>query len=71
MMVDIMQPTKEDKQCDPAYGTAGFLVAAGEYIHDNDHATDWFHEQAFKFLIFVECVRNKFYQAKDFVRIVR
>ena len=46
MMVDIMQPTQEDTICDPACGTAGFLVAAGEYIHDN-HA-DWFHQQAFR-----------------------
>ncbi len=46
MMVDIMQPTQEDTICDPACGTAGFLVAAGEYIHDN-HA-DWFHQQTFR-----------------------
>ncbi len=46
MMVDIMQPNKEDTLCDPACGTAGFLVAAGEYIHDNH--PDWFHEQNFR-----------------------
>ncbi|KAF3980684.1 MAG: SAM-dependent DNA methyltransferase [Methylococcales symbiont of Iophon sp. n. MRB-2018] len=45
MMVAIMQPNKEDTVCDPACGTAGFLVAAGEYIHDNH--PDWFHEQEF------------------------
>ncbi len=46
MMVDIMQPTQEDTICDPACGTAGFLVAAGEYFHANH--PDWFHEQAFR-----------------------
>ena len=46
MMVDIMQPNKEDTLCDPACGSAGFLVAAGEYYHDNH--PDWFHEQSFR-----------------------
>ncbi len=46
MMVDIMRPTQEDTLCDPACGSAGFLVAAGEYIHDNH--SDWFHEQTFR-----------------------
>ncbi len=46
MMVDIMQPTQADTICDPACGSAGFLVAAGEYIHDNH--PDWFHEQPFR-----------------------
>ena len=45
MMVEIMQPTQEDTICDPACGTAGFLVAAGEYVHE--HHPDWFHEQSF------------------------
>ena len=34
-MVEMMRPTPEDVICDPALGTAGFLVAAGEYIRDN------------------------------------
>ena len=46
MMVEIMQPNKEDLICDPACGTAGFLVAAGEYVHQ--HHPDWFHEKKFK-----------------------
>ena len=46
MMVEIMQPTKEDTVCDPACGTAGFLVAAGEYVHE--HHADWLHEAEFK-----------------------
>jgi type I restriction enzyme M protein len=32
MMVEILDPRIEDRICDPACGTAGFLVAAGEYI---------------------------------------
>ncbi|MFD1122689.1 N-6 DNA methylase [Methylophilus flavus] len=45
MMVEMMQPTQEDTICDPACGTAGFLVAAGEYVHQ--HHPDWFHDAAF------------------------
>lgn len=45
MMVDMMQPTQDDTICDPACGTAGFLVAAGEYVHE--HHPDWFHDPAF------------------------
>ena len=32
MMVELMQPTATDTICDPACGTSGFLVAAGEYL---------------------------------------
>ena len=32
MMVELVQPTPEDTICDPACGTAGFLVASAEYI---------------------------------------
>lgn len=46
MMVAIMQPTQTDTICDPASGTAGFLVGAGEYIHQ--HHSDWFHNQSFR-----------------------
>ena len=35
MMVELMQPTSEDMICDPACGTSGFLVAAGEYLKEN------------------------------------
>lgn len=35
MMVDMMQPTPDDVICDPACGTSGFLVAAGEYLKEN------------------------------------
>lgn len=35
MMVELMKPTPQDKIVDPAAGTAGFLVAASEYLRDN------------------------------------
>ncbi len=35
LMVEMMAPTPSDIICDPASGTCGFLVAAGEYIRDN------------------------------------
>src|SRR5690606_16807094 len=46
MMVDMTSPTRTDTICDPAAGTSGFLVAAGEYIHDNHE--DWFHDRSFR-----------------------
>lgn len=35
MMVNLLRPTPEDTICDPACGTAGFLVSAAEYIRKN------------------------------------
>ncbi|MGO1562220.1 MAG: type I restriction-modification system subunit M [Actinomycetaceae bacterium] len=35
LMVDLMAPRPEDEICDPACGTAGFLVAASEYVRDH------------------------------------
>ncbi len=35
MMVELMQPTADDVICDPACGTSGFLVAAGDYLREN------------------------------------
>ena len=32
MMVNLMQPTPDMKICDPACGTAGFLISSAEYI---------------------------------------
>ncbi|MFS0901145.1 type I restriction-modification system subunit M [Mycolicibacterium litorale] len=34
LMVDMTAPTPADEICDPAAGTAGFLVAASEYIRE-------------------------------------
>ena len=35
LMVDMMAPTAQDVVCDPACGTAGFLMAAGEYVREH------------------------------------
>src|SRR5438874_2220608 len=37
LMVEMTAPTPKDVVCDPACGTAGFLVAAGEYLRDHYH----------------------------------
>jgi type I restriction enzyme M protein len=34
MMVRLLAPTPDDKICDPACGTAGFLVSSAEYIRE-------------------------------------
>ncbi len=34
LMVEMVAPSPKDLICDPACGTAGFLVAAGEYLRD-------------------------------------
>jgi type I restriction enzyme M protein len=39
LMVELMQPTLEDTVCDPSVGTAGFLVAAKEYIDKHNEVT--------------------------------
>lgn len=46
MMVDMVQPKKDEIICDPSSGTAGFLVAAGEYYRENHE--DWFLEKDFR-----------------------
>ena len=46
MMVEMVKPQKDDTICDPACGTAGFLVAAGEYIHE--YHADWFMDKEFR-----------------------
>jgi type I restriction enzyme M protein len=37
-MVELVKPTPEDVICDPAAGTCGFLVAAGEYLRRHHKA---------------------------------
>lgn len=47
MMVEIIKPTPDDSICDPACGTAGFLVGAAEYIRkeyeDTMSSEQWEH----------------------------
>jgi type I restriction enzyme M protein len=40
LMVEMMQPTLEDTICDPSVGTAGFLVAAKEYVDKHYDITE-------------------------------
>ena len=54
LMVEMVAPGPGDVICDPACGTAGFLVAAGEYLREHHpellrdpKAKAHFHEQAF------------------------
>ena len=35
LMVELIEPTPDDVICDPAAGTCGFLVAAGEYLREH------------------------------------
>jgi len=44
MMVELMQPTPDDVICDPACGTSGFLVSAGEYLK-RKHKEDIFYNK--------------------------
>lgn len=46
LMVAMAEPKKDDIIYDPACGTAGFLVAAGEYIYD--YHKDWFNDKDFR-----------------------
>lgn len=46
MMVEIVKPQQNDSICDPSCGTAGFLVAAGQYIYDKHQ--DWFTQKTFR-----------------------
>ena len=46
MMVDMTQPKRDDVICDPSSGTAGFLVATGEYFRDNHK--DLFLDKTFR-----------------------
>src|SRR5664280_8900 len=54
LMVEMVAPGPKDLICDPACGTAGFLVAAGEYLRTNHpealrdgRMRKHFHEKAF------------------------
>lgn len=45
MMVDMMEPKVDDIICDPACGTSGFLVAAGEYLKENRKEEIFFNRE--------------------------
>jgi len=45
MMVELMQPRPDDVICDPACGTSGFLVAAGEYLKEKHKEEIFFNKQ--------------------------
>jgi type I restriction enzyme M protein len=54
LMVELVKPTPTDIVCDPACGTAGFLVATGEYLREHhkeiftdDKLRHHFHEKLF------------------------
>lgn len=46
LMVEMAKPTPTDVICDPASGTCGFLVAAGEYLRD--HHPEIFRDKKLK-----------------------
>lgn len=45
MMVELMRPRPDDVICDPACGTSGFLVTAGEYLKGNCKEEIFFDKQ--------------------------
>lgn len=45
MMVELMAPKADEVICDPACGTSGFLVAAGEYLKENRKEEIFFNKQ--------------------------
>ena len=54
LMVELVAPTPDDVVCDPACGTAGYLVAVGEYLREHhpeifrdEKKRRHFHEQLF------------------------
>ena len=45
MMVELMDPKADDVICDPACGTSGFLVSAGEYLKERRKEEIFFNRQ--------------------------
>ena len=45
MMVELVDPKADDVICDPACGTAGFLVAAGEYLKERRKEEIFFNRE--------------------------
>jgi type I restriction enzyme M protein len=59
LMARLMKPTPEDVVCDPACGSAGFLVAVSEYLREH-------YEQAFFDRKFVEFYKNDMFHGCEF-----
>ena len=62
MMVEMLAPVPGDTICDPACGTAGFLVSAGEYLRDK-HTQDIFYNKTNR-----EHYNNKMFSGYDMDR---
>lgn len=45
MMVELMNPSADEVICDPACGTSGFLVTAGEYLKENRKEEIFYNRQ--------------------------
>ncbi len=48
MMTDMLEPKYGDKICDPACGTAGFLISAFEHIKKNHTSKEFLQKQEYK-----------------------
>ncbi|MEQ8339131.1 MAG: class I SAM-dependent DNA methyltransferase [Cyclobacteriaceae bacterium] len=59
MMVQMMEPDPDDTICDPAAGTAGFLVMAEEYLREN-------HEDEFRKEDFIKHFNNEMFTGLEF-----
>jgi Type I restriction-modification system methyltransferase subunit len=44
-MVELIAPTPDDLICDPACGTSGFLVSAGEYLKETYHDEIFYNKE--------------------------
>lgn len=53
MMVEMIKPTPNDTICDPACGSGGFLVEAGEYIREKNK--DLFNSDSLKHHLITQC----------------
>lgn len=59
MMAQLMKPTPDDVVCDPACGSAGFLVSVSEYMREH-------YPQSFYDKEFVEHYKNKMFHGCEF-----
>src|SRR5262249_30027840 len=59
LMVELTAPTAKDVLCDPACGTAGFLVAAGEYLRER-------HPEIFRDAKLSRHFHHEFFHGFDF-----